>query len=124
MQLSQKCYQYCLDVGFKKHVWNKKKIYNLTYHKLRKEYPTLPSIIVSNSVNCACATLKSNKCKYQSNAKTLFLLFCRSFRYKNNIASFPSTQGRIKISIKFPLHAEKFKDWLCKACTLCLRKTN
>jgi IS605 OrfB family transposase len=110
--------QEVMNVGFEKHLWNKIKLHNLTYYKIR-EATKLPAQLVCSSRDKACETLKSvfrNKGSKPIFKKYLTIRYdARSFSFKENQVSLCSVKGRIKIQIKIPEYYRKYLDW--KVCS-------
>lgn len=111
--------QRVVDVGFEKYLWDKRKLHNLTYYKIR-EKTQLPAQLVCSSRDKACETLKS---VFKNNgSKPVFKKFltirydARSFSFKSNQVSLSSVKGRIKIPIKIAEYYRKYIDWkICSA---------
>jgi len=118
--------QEVVDVGFEKHLWNKRKLHDLTYYKIRKS-SKLPAQLVCSSRNKACETLKSvfrNKGSKPIFKKYLTIRYdARSFSFKENQVSLCSVEGRIKIPIKITEYYRKYFGWkVCSADLICDKK--
>jgi len=110
--------QRVVDAGFEKHIWNKRKLHDLTYYQIR-ESTNLPAQLVCSSRDKACEALKSvfrNKGSKPIFKKFLTIRYdARSFSFKGNRVSLCSIKGRIKIQIKIAEYYEKYLDW--KVCS-------
>lgn len=62
-----KAYNYAYSVsaqwGFDNQTANKIRNHNATYEQIRKEVPELPSSLLQCARDCACESLKRDKCK-------------------------------------------------------------
>src|SRR3989338_10639751 len=58
-----KARQYVNDIGFKKKTFNKNKLNKLTYKKIKRLYPNLPTGLIQTARDVASESIKREKCK-------------------------------------------------------------
>ena len=125
-----KAYNYAYSVsarwGFDNQTANKIRNHNATYEEIRKEVPELPSSLLQCARDCACESLKRDKCKILPKRKQF-----SAMRYNQRvitvntlkgIATIATVQGRIKAQFKVPDCYKQYLKWNLKSSTLIYQK--
>jgi len=131
MKQYAKSAQYVVDVGWNNVEWNKRKLHDLTYYKVR-EITKLPAQLVCSSRDKAVEALKALR-KIKRPNKPRFKEFltirydARSFSFKCNndryYISLVTVNGRIKFPIEIPEYYWKYLDMkICNADLIFDRK--
>ena len=104
--LANKACQYCINEGFKHNTFNKTKLHNFTYRKIRKKYPLLNSSYVTATRDQASDMLKRLKLKKRPIKKVNggIRLNHNTFKvfFDTNILSISTNKGRQKYNIAIP----------------------
>lgn len=108
--------------GYDNRSWNKVENHKATYKHVREAIPELPSSLVQGARDCACESLKADKCKTLPERKPL-----AAMRYNQRvinvnlvygIATIASVNGRIKASFFVPEHHKEYLSWKIKSSTV------
>jgi IS605 OrfB family transposase len=128
IRLGSEIYAYIVKVGLKNKTYNKNKIHNLTYAKLRKKYPQIPSGLLQTMRDVACEALKRTKLKKKIRVGeySSLRLDKRNLRVnlEHKLISISSIEGRKKLTFNTNPIIEKYSDWSPVAGTLSYRKGN
>lgn len=117
-----RAFEVCANWGFQNKKSNKILNHHATYDLIRKEIPELPSALLQGARDCACESLKRDKCKILPKRKQF-----SSMRYNQRvvninlikgIATISSIFGRVKAQFRLPLVYEKYLSWKLKSSTL------
>ena len=126
IRIFSKARQYVNDIGFKKKIFNKNKLNKLTYKKIKKLYPNLPTGLIQTARDVASESIKREKCKRPIQVKefSAVRLDKRNLRVnlKHNLISISSINGRKKITFQTHRLIEKYKDWKPIAGMLCFKQ--
>lgn len=117
--------QQVCDFGLKKKSYNKNKLHNWTYKKLKKQYPNMPTGILQTARDVASETLKRTKLKKKIFGKeySSMRLDKRNLRVNmlHNTISISSITGRKKLTFIDNPMTQRYKDWSAIAGTLCFK---
>ncbi len=123
-----KVMQYICNLGLKKKSYNKNKLHQWTYKKLRLLYPAMPSAILQTARDVASEALKRTKLKKKVKSKeySAMRLDKRNLRVnmEYNLISISSIEDRKKINFNNTPMTLKYKDWSAIAGTLCFKNNN
>ncbi|MFA6074019.1 MAG: transposase [Candidatus Woesearchaeota archaeon] len=126
IRIFSKARQYVNDVGFKKKIYNKNKLNKLTYKKIKKLYPNLPTGLIQTARDVASESIKREKCKRPIKVKEFssVRLDKRNLRVnlEHKLISISSVNGRKKITFQTNRLIEKYKDWKPVAGMLCYKQ--
>lgn len=126
IRIFSKARQYVNDIGFKKKIFNKNKLNKLTYKKIKKLYPTLPTGLIQTARDVASESIKKEKCKRPIKVKEFssVRLDKRNLRVnlEHKLISVSSINGRKKITFQTHKLVEKYKDWKPIAGMLCYKQ--
>lgn len=126
IRIFSKAKQYVNDIGFKKKIFNKNKLNKLTYKKIKKLYPNLPTGLIQTARDVASESIKREKCKRYITVKEFssVRLDKRNLRVnlEHKLISISSINGRKKISFQTNRIIEKYKDWKPIAGMLCYKQ--
>lgn len=114
MQQYSKSAQKVADFGFDRHLWNKKKLHDLTYYKIREE-TDLPAQLVRSNGDFAYEALKAVFKSKHKTSKPAFKGFSTirydacsfSFNSEKRVVSLSTIRGRIKFKVNIPEYFEK-----------------
>ena len=126
IRIFSKARQYVNDVGYKKKIYNKNKLNKLTYNKIKKLYPNLPTGLIQTARDVASESIKREKCKIPIKVREFssVRLDKRNLRVnlEHQLISISSINGRKKINFQTNRLIEKYKDWKPVAGMLCYRQ--
>ncbi|PIN88534.1 hypothetical protein COU61_04540 [Candidatus Pacearchaeota archaeon CG10_big_fil_rev_8_21_14_0_10_35_13] len=126
IRIFSKARQYVNDIGFKKKIFNKNKLNKLTYKKIKKLYPNLPTGLIQTARDVASESIKREKCKRHIKVKEFssVRLDKRNLRVnlEHKLISISSVNGRKKITFQTHRLIEKYKDWKPIAGMLCYKQ--
>lgn len=126
IRIFSKARQYVNDIGFKKKIYNKNKLNKLTYKKIKKLYPNLPTGLIQTARDVASESIKREKCKRPIKVKEFssVRLDKRNLRVdlKHHLISISSINKRKKITFQTHKIVEKYKNWSAIAGTLCYKQ--
>ena len=115
IRIFSKARQYINDVGFKKKIFNKHKLNKLTYRKIKKLYPNLPTGLIQTARDVASESIKREKCKRPVQVKEFssVRLDKRNLRVnlEHKLISISSINGRKKLNFQTNRLIEKYEDW-------------
>jgi IS605 OrfB family transposase len=115
IKIFSKARQYINDVGFKKKINNKTKLDKLTYRKIKKLYPLLPTGLIQTARDVAFESIKRerNKIPIKVSEFSSVRLDKRNLRVnlKYRLISISSINGRKKFGFQTNKIIEKYKDW-------------
>lgn len=122
-----KACNFSMEIGFKKHTFNKNNLHKLTYQKVRKKF-TLQSSLVQCARDQASDMLKREKLKKLPIKKEFssirFNLRTFTFNTKTQIVSLATIKGRIKVPVIIQKHFLKYLVGKIKSATLGVSKDN
>jgi IS605 OrfB family transposase len=125
IRIFSKARQYVNDVGYKKKIYNKNKLNKLTYKKIKRLYPTLPTGLIQTARDVASESIKREKCKRPIKVKEFssVRLDKRNLRVnlEHHLISISSVNGRKKITFQSHRLVEKYKNWKPVAGMLCYK---
>lgn len=105
--------QFCVDTAWSNKIKNNVKLHPLVYQDLRAM--GLPSQLAISCIKQSCGIVKKPKNKPLIQHASIKYNFPRSARFKNNLLSISTINGRIEIPFKVPkCYEEYFSDW--KVC--------
>jgi putative transposase len=126
MVANQAC-QKCIDIGFEKQTFNKSKLHNLSYKKVRKEFPMLNSSIVTAIRDQASEMLKRLKNEKRPVKKDYsgVRLNHNTFKFysESKTIGISTMQGRKKYSIIIPKYFLKYNIQKATAATIRMKRS-
>ncbi len=126
IRVFSKARQYVNDIGYKKKIYNKNKLNKLTYYKIKKLYPTLPTGLIQTARDVASESLKREKCKKPIKVREFssVRLDKRNLRVnlEHKLISISSVNGRKKVTFQIHKLVEKYKEWRPIAGMLCYKQ--
>ncbi len=126
IRIFSKARQYVNDIGFKKKIFNKNKLNKLTYKKIKKLYPNLPTGLIQTARDVASESIKREKYERIIQVKEFssVRLDKRNLRVnlEHKLISISSINGRKKITFQPHPLVEKYKEWKPVAGMLCYKQ--
>jgi putative transposase len=128
MRVANLSFNDCAKIGFREKTSSKNKLHHLTYYKIRKKYPNLPSSLVQTIRDTVCEALKGSKLRIQPKKKQY-----SSVRYDKRTAnikldkgevSLSTIKGRVKGKIIIPEYFKQYLSWTIGGCTLQYKNSN
>ena len=112
IRLSNQACQECINIGLQHKTFNKTRLHQLTYRKIRQEHPELNSSLVTAVRDQASDMLKRLKLKKKPNKKqdSSIRLNHNTFRLfpESKMVSVSTITGRKKYAIKIPTYFSKY----------------
>ena len=128
LRINTQIYQEIADAGFTKKTFNKSKLHQVTYKKIRKKYPDFPSALLQTVRDVASEALKRTNLKKVIRPRNFSALRYdkRTIRInlKENFVAMSSIDGRQKIKFQQNKHSAKYLDWKPIAATLSHKNGN
>jgi len=126
IRIFSKARQYVNDIGYKKKIYNKNKLNKLTYKKIKKLYPDLPTGLIQTARDVASESIKREKGKRPIQVKEFssMRLDKRNLRVnlEHKLISISSINGRKKITFQPHPLVEKYTGWKPVAGMLCYKQ--
>ena len=119
--------QYVINYGWEERTYNKNKLHNLTYNKVRRMYPQLQSSLVQCARDMASDMLKREKFQHRKPIKKTYSAIRYNQRtfspfLKSNYLSISTVNGRKRYSIHIPSYFQKYVEGKVKSLTIGLKR--
>lgn len=118
----------CAEWGFANHTANKVNCHHATYFDIRQAVPNLPCALLQGARDCACESLKANKCHVKPLRKEFSAMRYNQrvirINLKGGFATLATTSGRVRATFFVPEYYLKYSGWKVKSSNLSLNRND